>query len=167
MPKPISRFLGKWSVTNLQQASSRVVSAWKGVSDLFSFDMELGDNLLANVTAMWHEKLASFHCSRSIEKREPLRISIFWNLPTLYFISLQVLLFVKIKKAKIYVYCILGIKIRNLKIDFNTRGSQHRVKQWTLIMMIYDNMISLSRLVAKHVQSCNLWEDGIFFQLWT
>ena len=64
-----------------KQASSRVVSAWKGVSDLFSFDMELGDNLLANVTAMWHEKLASFHCSRSIEKSQPLRISTFWNLP--------------------------------------------------------------------------------------
>ena len=79
--KPISQFLGKWFVTNLQQASSRVVSAWKGVSDLFSFDMELGDNLLANVTAMWHEKLASFHCSRSIEKSQPLRISTFWNLP--------------------------------------------------------------------------------------
>ena len=38
----------------------RVVSAWKGVSDLFPFDMRLGDNLLPNMTAMWHEKLAPF-----------------------------------------------------------------------------------------------------------
>ena len=60
----------------------------------------------------------------------------------------------------------LGIKVWNLKIDSNTSGAQRYVKQWTLIMMIY-YMISVSRLVTKYVQSCNLREDGIFFQLWT
>ena len=43
-----------------EDRKQRVVSAWKGVSDLFPFDMRLGDNLLPNMTAMWHEKLAPF-----------------------------------------------------------------------------------------------------------
>ena len=41
---------------------------------------------------------------------------------------------------------ILGIIVKNLKIDFNTSGSQ-------LLMTIYNYMISLSHLVTKHVQS--------------
>ena len=39
---------------------------------------------------------------------------------------------------RIYMYLrTLGIKVWNLKIDFNTSGAQ-RVKQWTLIMTIYN-----------------------------
>ena len=48
-------------------------------------------------------------------------------------------------------YSTLGVKIRNLKVDFKTRGTWHRVGQWTLIMTINDLFIRLSHLVAKHV----------------
>ena len=48
---------------------------------------------------------------------------------------------------------IIGINVRILKIDFNTGGTWRRVKQWALIMTIYDYLISLCHLVAKHVQS--------------
>ena len=34
--------------------------------------------------------------------------------------------------------CKLGVKIWNLKIDFKTGGTWRRVRQWTLIMNIYD-----------------------------
>ena len=62
----------------------------------------------------------------------------------------------------------IGIKVWNLKIDFNTEGTWRPIKQWTLMMMIYNYyMIWLCRFVAKRVQSCNLREDGRFFQLWT
>ena len=42
----------------------------------------------------------------------------------------------------------LGVKIRNLKVDFKTGGTWRRVRQWTLIMKIYDFFIRLSRLVS-------------------
>ena len=60
---------------------------------------------------------------------------------------------------------ILGVKVRNIKMNFNTGGTWRWVKQLTLIMFIYDYMISLCRIVAKKFQSCHLNEDGRFFQL--
>ena len=57
----------------------------------------------------------------------------------------------------------LGIKVWNLKMDFNTGGAQRRVKQWTLIITFHNSMISLNCLVTKHVQSSNFREDGRFF----
>ena len=48
--------------------------------------------------------------------------------------------------------CTLGIKVRNLKVNFNTGGTggtQHQD----------------SHLVVKYVQSCNLHKDGRFFQI--
>ena len=32
----------------------------------------------------------------------------------------------------------LDVKVRNMKMDFNTAGTWHRVRQWTLMMKIYD-----------------------------
>ena len=37
-----------------------------------------------------------------------------------------------------YMYSTLGVKIRNLKVDFKTGGTWRRVGQYTLIMNIYD-----------------------------
>ena len=34
--------------------------------------------------------------------------------------------------------CILGVKVWNMKMDFNTGGTWHWVGQWTLMMKIYD-----------------------------
>ena len=33
---------------------------------------------------------------------------------------------------------VLGVKVRNMKMDFNTGGTWRRVGQWTLIMKTYD-----------------------------
>ena len=32
----------------------------------------------------------------------------------------------------------LGVKVRNMKMDFNTGGTWHRVGQWTLMIKFYD-----------------------------
>ena len=32
----------------------------------------------------------------------------------------------------------VGVKVRNMKMDFNTGGTRRRVGQWTLMMKIYD-----------------------------
>ena len=65
----------------------------------------------------------------------------------------------------------LGIKVRNLKIDFNTSGTWRRVKQWTLIMTIYNYKISLSRLVKviklwfSHKTCSKLKKSSIFAKI--
>ena len=46
---------------------------------------------------------------------------------------------------------LLGVKVRNLKMDFITGGTLRRVKQSTLITTIYKKIIQLSHLVTKHV----------------
>ena len=45
---------------------------------------------------------------------------------------------------------ILGDKVRNMKMDFNTGGTWRRVGQWTLMMKIYDFFVWLSLLVTPH-----------------
>ena len=44
----------------------------------------------------------------------------------------------------------LGVKVRNMKMDFNTEGTWRQVGQWTLMMTIYDFFIWLSRLVTPY-----------------
>ena len=44
----------------------------------------------------------------------------------------------------------LGVKVWNMKMDFNTEGTWRRVGQWTLMMKIYDFFIRLSRYQAIH-----------------
>ena len=48
------------------------------------------------------------------------------------------------------IHTTLGVKIRNLKVNFKTGGTWRWVGQWSLIMNIYDFFIRLSRLVTKH-----------------
>ena len=58
---------------------------------------------------------------------------------------------------------LLGIKIRNLKVDFKTGGTWHWVGKWTLIMNIYDFFcIRLSHLVSKHRHINKNRKDGRF-----
>ena len=42
----------------------------------------------------------------------------------------------------------VGVKVRNMKMDFNTGGIWHWVGQCTLMMKIYDFFIRLSRYQA-------------------
>ena len=70
----------------------------------------------------------------------------FWvhNIQFWYFIYLvkktnfasRILLFYMFMEMK-FMY-ILGVKVRNMKMDFNTGGTWRRVGQWTLMMKIYD-----------------------------
>ena len=39
---------------------------------------------------------------------------------------------------KVEITYVLGVKVRNMKMDFNTGGTWRRVGQWTLMMKIYD-----------------------------
>ena len=43
----------------------------------------------------------------------------------------------------------IGVNIQNLKVNFKTGGTWCWVRQWSLIMNIYDFFIWLSRLVTK------------------
>ena len=45
---------------------------------------------------------------------------------------------------------LLVVKVRNMNMDFNTGGTWHRVRQWTLMMKIYDFFIRLTFLVALY-----------------
>ena len=45
-------------------------------------------------------------------------------------------------------YDILGVKVRNMKMNFNTGGTWHWFGQWTLMIMIF--FIWLNRLVALY-----------------
>ena len=65
----------------------------------------------------------------------------------------------------ISVMCLLGVKVRNMKMDFNTRGTWRRVRHWKLMMKTYDIFFNrLSHLVALHNNiKKNHREDGIFF----
>ena len=45
---------------------------------------------------------------------------------------------------------LLGVKVRNMKKDFNIYGTWHRVGQWTLMMKMHAFFIQLSRLVAPY-----------------
>ena len=56
----------------------------------------------------------------------------------------------------------LGVKIRNLKVDFKIGGTWRRVGQWTRIMNIYDFFIRLSRLVSKRRRINKNHKDGRF-----
>ena len=41
--------------------------------------------------------------------------------------------------GQLFANChIIGVKVRNMKMDFNTGGTWSRVGQWTLMMKIYD-----------------------------
>ena len=44
----------------------------------------------------------------------------------------------------------LVVKVRNMKMDFNTRGTWRRVGQGTLMMKIYEKIFQLCRLVALY-----------------
>ena len=44
----------------------------------------------------------------------------------------------------------LGVKVRNMKMDYNTGDTWRRVGQWTLMMKINDFFIRVSRLVALY-----------------
>ena len=55
----------------------------------------------------------------------------------------------------------VGVKLRNMKMDFNTGGTWRRVGQWTLMMKIYDLLYS-SKLLSNN-KCKNHSEDGIFF----
>ena len=46
------------------------------------------------------------------------------------------------------VYTTLGVQVRNMKMDFNTRGTWRQVGQWRLMMKINDFFIRLSRYQA-------------------
>ena len=48
------------------------------------------------------------------------------------------------------IYWTLGVKVRNMKMDFNIGVTWRRVGQWTLMMKIYEFFIRLSRLVALY-----------------
>ena len=56
----------------------------------------------------------------------------------------------------------IGVKIRNLKVDFKTGGTWRRVGQGILIMHIYDFFIRLSHLVSKCWSINKNCEDGRF-----
>ena len=56
----------------------------------------------------------------------------------------------------------VGVKVRNLKMEFNTGGTWHRVGQQTLIMKIYVFFIQLSRLVSVCNNINKKREDGRF-----
>ena len=45
-------------------------------------------------------------------------------------------------------HCIVGVKVRNMKMDFNAGGTWHRIWQWTLMMKINDFFIRLSHYQA-------------------
>ena len=45
---------------------------------------------------------------------------------------------------------LLGVKVRNLKMDFNTGDTWRQVGQWTLMMKIYDFFYSAKPLVALY-----------------
>ena len=58
----------------------------------------------------------------------------------------------------------LGVKVRNMKMDFNTGGTWRRVGQRTLMMKSYDFFfIRLSRYQAIKIICKNYPEDGRFF----
>ena len=48
--------------------------------------------------------------------------------------------FSKLQKRffQILELCLLGVKVRNMKMDFNTGGTWRQVGQWTLMMKTYD-----------------------------
>ena len=53
--------------------------------------------------------------------------------------------FVGLDNYKPPVICFIGVKVRNMKKDFNTGGTWRRVGQRTLMIKIYDFFIRLSR----------------------
>ena len=66
------------------------------------------------------------------------------------------------------VLYILGVKIRNLKVDFKSGGTWRWVGQWTLIMNIYDFSIRLSHLVSKCWRiNKNLPSSWLLFNVYT
>ena len=78
----------------------------------------------------------------------PKRSGQFWvhNIQFWYFIYLgsekiqlcfQNITILYVYGDEIHVH-IIGVKVRNMKMDFNTGGTWRRVGQWTLIMKIYD-----------------------------
>ena len=90
----------------------------------------------------------------------PKRSGQFWvhNIQFWYFIYLgsekiqlcfQNITILYVYGDEIHVH-IIGVKVRNMKMDFNTGGTWRRVGQWTLMMKIYDFFIRLSRLVALY-----------------
>ena len=58
---------------------------------------------------------------------------------------------------------ILGVKLQNMKMHFNTGGTWRRVGQCKLIMKIYDIFFQLSQLDALYNNIKNYREDGRFF----
>ena len=56
----------------------------------------------------------------------------------------------------------LGVKVRNLKVEFKTGGTWRRIGQLTLIMKVYDFFIRLSRLVSVCIFINKKREDGRF-----
>ena len=56
----------------------------------------------------------------------------------------------------------LGVKIRNLKVNFMIGGTWRRVVQRSLIMNIYNFFIRLSRLVTKRWRINKNREDRRF-----
>ena len=43
----------------------------------------------------------------------------------------------------------LGVKVQNMKMDFNTEGTWRRVGQWTLMMKFYDFFYSAKSLSSN------------------
>ena len=63
---------------------------------------------------------------------------------------------------KCWVFLLLGtyislldVKVRNMKVDFNTEGTWRRVRQWTLMMKIYDFFLFDYRIYAHLTRGLN------------
>ena len=61
----------------------------------------------------------------------------------------QLLLYFASQKSYHSRYVSLDVKIRNLKVDFKTGGTWRQVRQWTLMMKIYDLFHSAKSLSSN------------------
>ena len=80
-------------------------------------------------TALWHDHTTA-HGS---EEFKTCQVNIF-----------KFMLCFLLRKFTWYIICILGAKFWNMKMDFKTGGTWNWVRQWTLMMKIYDFCIRLS-----------------------
>ena len=74
------------------------------------------------------------------------------------------------KSEKImHVLYIIGVKVRNMKMDFDIYGTWRWVGQWILMMKIYDFFIRLSRLVTQYnivQKSLRRWKIFLHNIIW-
>ena len=80
------------------------------------------------------------------------RVVVFW--PRIMYVNITLNTVVRERpdeKKNIYkILYLLGVKVRNMKMDLNIYGTWRRVGQWTLMMKMYDFFIRLCFLVAPY-----------------